>query len=96
MKPINKIELPNDIEKLKTIATNTMTANRQLAAQNGRLIIQVECYERTLGNILTVYQSEDGQALLNLLAQYSAAANAHMAFEKAAQGAHINTSAWVQ
>jgi hypothetical protein len=96
MKPINQIELPNDIEKLKTIATNTMMANRHLAAQNGRLIIQVDCYEQMLGKILTVYQSEDGQALINLLAQYSASANAHMAFEKAAKGAHINTSAWVQ
>lgn len=96
MKAINPIDLPDDIEQLKTITKNTMTANRQLAAQNGRLIIQVESYEQMLGKILTVYQSEDGQALLDLLAQYLAAANAHMAVEKAAKDAHINTSAWVQ
>ena len=96
MKSINQIELPNDIEKLKTIATNAMRANRDLAVQNGRLIIQLECCDQMLGKILTVYQSENGQALLDLLANYLAAANAQMAFEKAAKGAHINTSAWVQ
>ena len=92
MNQANTIVLPTTLPELTTFAHNTIKANRHLAAQNGRLIIENEALTTALGEVMRLYKSEDGQALLDLIGRYCAAAEAQMATDKAAAQAGINLS----
>ena len=94
MKPRAKGSLPNTVPELQQHVMSLIATNRHIVQLNGQLITETRVLASALEQILTVYRSEDGHALLSLLAEYTAMADAQMAMEAAARSTHINTDKW--
>lgn len=82
--PLTTTALPSSVPELQQMIFDLIASNRHLVQQNGKLVTESNTLATALGQIITVYRSEDGQALLDMLAHYAAVADAHIALDKAA------------
>ena len=94
MKPRAKGSLPNTVPELQQHVMSLIATNRHIVQLNGQLVTEARALSSALGQILAVYRSEDGQALLKLLDEYAAMADAQIAMEAAAKKVRIDTEKW--
>lgn len=95
MKTTRKDSMPTDVATLQQHLMDIIATNRHVVRQNGQLIIEVNAVCGVLNHIMSVYRSEDGQELLDVLAHYAAMADAQAAIEKA-KGVHRAPQSRVQ